>query len=111
MSAGKLVPIVLDKERHFRLTMNSLIKFQEVTGKDLVTGSDTTKLNLNLADLRALMWACLIHEDKGLTLEQVGDMIDLQDIDRVSQALAEALQASLPQKEGATVNPPGAQTT
>ena len=94
MPLVKNVAVTLDKERHFRLTLNSMVKFEEVTGKSLLSGLDTS--TLTSADLRALMWACLIHEDKELSLDVVGDMIDMGNVADIQQALTRALSNSMP---------------
>lgn len=92
-----LATVKLDKERHLKLNLNSMIRFKEVTGKDMI--KDFNLEQLESRDILALLWACLIHEDKTLTMEQVGDLISLQDLPAISEALTKALGSSLPEKK------------
>ena len=46
---------------------------------------------------RALIWACLVHEDSALTLEQVGALLNPKNSLKVSMALNRALLASAPE--------------
>lgn len=81
-----------------------MVKFKEVTGKDMLKGFNFD--DMDSGDILALLWACLIHEDKNLTMEQLGNMIDLQNISLVSEAIAKAFSVSLPDnKDGDNVDP------
>lgn len=86
--AKKTVTIELDKARNLRYGMNALVKVEELTGKSI------TKLdleNLSMKDLRTIMFAGLYHEDKDLTPEKVGELIDeYSDIGTIATKLAEA---------------------
>ncbi|WP_304428075.1 hypothetical protein [uncultured Clostridium sp.] len=82
----KMVKIVLDKERNLYFNLNSLEIIEELTGKTI----DKITENLNMKSLKAIVYAGLIHEDKSLTVEAVGDMIGFNDISRVSEAIGEA---------------------
>jgi len=88
----KGVTYQLDKPRTLRYGMNALAKIEDITGKSLMS------LDLNsvgVKDLLAIIYAGLYHEDKTLTIETVGDLIDeysnLQEVaDKVGEALTEA---------------------
>lgn len=84
----KSVTIELDKARNLRYGMNALVKIEELTGKPI------TKLDLesiSMKDLRIIVYAGLCHEDKDLTLEGVGELIDnYSDITQVANKIAEA---------------------
>lgn len=86
--AKKTVTIELDKARNLRYGMNALVKVEELTGKSI------TKLdleNLSMKDLRTIMFAGLHHEDKDLTPEKVGELIDdYSDIGTIAGKLGEA---------------------
>ena len=88
----KGIPIVLDKERHLRMTLNAMIQFEELTGKEF------TKLKLSemtIKDMRILLWLCLLWEDPALTEEEVGAMIGLDNMAAVLfQFLIGSLEAS-----------------
>lgn len=78
------VEIELDKIRHLRFDMNAWYDIEEKTGIDL---RSTTVAKLKVGHLRAVVWACLRHEDPDLTLEVVGSLIDLGNLDYVSERL------------------------
>ena len=88
----KGVTIVLDKPRTLRYGMNALAAIEDLSGKTLMS------LDLNSVGIKALLiivYAGLCHEDKSLSLEQVGDLLDeysnLSDIaEKVGAALTEA---------------------
>ena len=68
------ITIQLDKERHLKLTLGGMKRFQEETGKSLLKGLDIK--SMTEADAIAFIWACLIWEDKDLKVEDVGFMLD-----------------------------------
>jgi hypothetical protein len=76
------------------MTLGAMIVFEEVTGKSLLRGLDMEKLSSK--DLRALVWACLRHEDKELKLESLDDMIDVADLPMILEKVTEAWQKAVP---------------
>lgn len=87
----KGIPILLDKERHLRMTLNAMIQFEELTGKEF------TKLKLSemtIKDMRILLWLCLLWEDPELTEEQAGAMIGLDNMADVFNAVARLTEAN-----------------
>ena len=82
----KMVKIILDKERNLYFNLNSLEIIEELTGKTI----DKVTQNLNMKSLKAIVYAGLVHEDKSLTVEAVGEMIGFDDISRVSEAIGQA---------------------
>lgn len=89
----KLVEIELDKKRYLRLTMKGLIGFQKLTGVNILEGLSLD--DLSLEDTAALTWACLIHEDKELTYDDVLYLVDISNIVAVMAAVSECLLQSL----------------
>ena len=87
----------MDKKRHFLYDLNAMIRFEEVTGKNTLQG--LSPADLSAKDFRALIWACLLHEDKELTLEQVGAMFHSGNMDQMIGRLTDALEAATPEKE------------
>jgi hypothetical protein len=85
------VKIQLDKERTLKFTLNSLV-YAEEQGLDL-QGMNGKDAKLKLKDLRVLLVAGLMHEDKELTEESVGEMIDIQNLKPISEALNKAFGA------------------
>ena len=83
---------MLDKERVLKFNLNALILAEEITGKKLASlGEDANGFDLSF--LRGMLFAGLTHEDKELTLEQVGDMIDMENMEDVTTKLGEAMQS------------------
>lgn len=96
---SNLVTINLDKERHLRLTLKGMLEFQKITGKNLLKGFNFR--DLTIEDSAALTWACLIHEDKELTYDNVLEMVDVSNFTTVMEALKDCIVQSQPEaKEG-----------
>lgn len=88
------VRLRLDRERVVCFTPNSLIDFKQATGQSFykwlegagrlfVSMSGKLDDALKVLDefpyeeVRAALWACLRRDDRNLTVEQVGDLIEL----------------------------------
>ena len=98
MTLGKIRPavkIILDRERHLTLDLNAMVLFEEKTGLSLF-GLDTGKLRAS--ELRALIWACLVHEDTNLTIEQVGARITLDNMAEMTTGPTGGFNRALPEK-------------
>lgn len=74
------------KERNLFYSLNSLELIEDITGQSL----DKVTKNVNMKTLKVLVYAGLVHEDKELTLDAVGEMIGFNDIERVSEAIGRA---------------------
>ena len=101
--ANPIVTVMLDKERHLKYNFNAMAAFTEATGKNLFKSETIRAIlqDLNPYDFRALTWACLVHEDKTLTLDQVGDLLDLETADGavITRKLLEAIGFALPEPD------------
>lgn len=85
----KGVLIKLDKERTLRYGINALARIEDTIGKPIM-GLDLE--HLGIKELLAIVHAGLYHEDKTLTVEQVGDLIDdYSDINEIAEKLGAAL--------------------
>lgn len=86
------------KERLVRLGTNACVLFEEVTKKSLF---DVLSGDVQIRDVRALLWAGLLHENKKLTLEEVGDMIDNTEdgVMGILEAITKVAAESLPEVE------------
>lgn len=89
------VPIELDKPRNLLLNLNAMAAFEEATGKNMLKAMG----NLSASDFRALLWACLKQEDKELTLEQAGELIDIGNMEYLVNKLSEAWAVAVPDKK------------
>ena len=97
MGEDKYTPIVLDKPRRLLLDLNAMVDFEKATGKNaLQIGED-----LSATDLRALLWACLRHEDELLLPGQVGAMIHAGNMADVAKTLTEVYQKGMPEAKKA----------
>lgn len=105
---GELVKVTLDKERHLRLTLKGMLEFEKLTGRNLIKGFRLQ--DLTLKDSAALLWACLLHEDKELTFDDVVSMVDFSNLILVMDAVTKCLEISLPEASGRPLvkkSPPG----
>lgn len=83
------VDIVLDKPRKLRFTTNAIAELEDVLGQPI------TKLDeesLGVKTLRALLWAGLLHENRDLTIEEAGDLMDHANLEDIATKVMEALQ-------------------
>lgn len=74
------------QERHLYYNLNSLEIIEDLTGSTL----DKVTKNISMKTLKALVYAGLVHEDKDLTVEAVGEMVGFEDIQVVSEAIGQA---------------------
>jgi len=79
------IPIMLDRERMLRYDMNAYSEFETAAGETLfkffgkyqgVPGHLLIQ-TIGVKNVRLLLWAGLIHEDPGLSIAKVGDLMDL----------------------------------
>ena len=91
------VTIQLDKPRTLRYGMNALAKIEDITKKPI------TKLDLNnvgIRDLLVIIFAGLCHEDKTLTVDKVGDLIEeYSDINTLADKIGEAFTLAFGKEE------------
>ncbi len=85
----KGVTIQLDKPRTLRYGINALVKIEEILGRPIM---NLDLENLGVKELRVILYAGLCNDDKSLTIEQVGDLIDeYSDLTTIAEKLGEAL--------------------
>ena len=82
----KNLKITLDKERTLKYTLNSLIKFEKLTGRSVTEIGE----NMSMEVILALLYVGLIHEDKKLTIEKLGDMITLVKFFEINEVVTSA---------------------
>ncbi|SCY25107.1 hypothetical protein [Alkaliphilus peptidifermentans] len=88
---GKMgVTLELDRPRTLRYGMNALVKIEELTGKPI---SKLDLENISMKDLRTIVYGGLFHEDKSLTPEVVGNLIDeYSSMETVAEKLGKAME-------------------
>lgn len=97
------VAITLDRERHLLLDFNALTVAEELTGRNFLL--QETWNTLSARDVRALLFACLKHEDADLTLDQVGSLVGLLNADAISESMLKARQENFPAGGGGDSDP------
>lgn len=89
---AKKVAITLDKERTLAFPLMSLIRLKKEYGIELKDLQDEAKAQ-DIETILTVIWAGLIHEDKELTVEDVGYMIDITELPEVSEKLSEIFRS------------------
>lgn len=87
----KVVALTLDKPRTLRFTLNSLAEIEDRLGVPL---TKMAEVELGIKSIRTMLWAGLIHEDKQITEEEVGDLVDFENLEYVQEKVAEAFTAA-----------------
>ncbi len=83
------VAINLDRPRTLRYGMNALAKIEDITGKSILS-LDMSEVGIR--DLLAIVYGGLYHEDKTLTLDKVGNLIDeYSNLNEIAEKIGEAL--------------------
>ena len=96
--AKQSVTLELDKPRSLRFGLNALVRVEEMIGKPI---SKLDLDNISVKDMRTIIYAGLFHEDKNLTPERVGELIDdYSDINTVAEKLGEAMTEAFGRKNG-----------
>jgi len=70
--AGNFTQIEMDKTRNVKFGMNGLIELEELMGKPI----SEIENGFSMEDLRTFFYVGLKWEDKDLTPEKVGDLMD-----------------------------------
>lgn len=99
MVKNKIKPVTkikLDKERSLALDFNALAAMEEVLGESALDGSIFKEEKLRQAKyIRAILYGLLKAEDESITLEQVGGLISMTNIEEIMTAVAEVLTGSM----------------
>ena len=104
-----------NKTYNLRYTFNSLIRLQDEWGLSLadidkIFPTQDKKGGVEIPatffkDLRAFFWAGLLHENKDLTLEEAGDLIeDAGGIIAIVEVLTKAFSEAFPSDEDVEKN-------
>ena len=92
-----MVTVQLDKERHLRLSLEGMLRYEEETGKSMLEGIDFKKMSDR--ERMALMWACLVHEDENLTFKDFRKMLDIGMVARLTKAVTACINEAFPDQE------------
>jgi len=101
-----MVKIVLDKERHLKLTIRGMLLYEEKTGHSLFKGFNLSEMPFK--NVVTLLWVCLIHEDESLTLDQFIDLCPMNRLMEISEKCMECISESLAEQDDSSplANPP-----
>ena len=89
--------IVLDKERHMRLTLRGMKAYKKLTGQEL------TDLKGSLKEVETIIpvcWALLVWEDKDLTIEAATEILETSPLQKLMKAINECVAADAPLTQG-----------
>ncbi len=84
------------KEYTLRLDLNALSDFETMTGKSVLRGGLQDIANLELSDVRALLWAMMVQDNESLTMRDVGRLISLDDIAPLSETIQTMIINAMP---------------
>lgn len=98
----KLIPVMLDRERHLKFDLNAFAELEDLYG-DINTAFEAMQKG-SIKAIRAMLWAGLVHEDKDLTLEKVGEMVHLGNVNEVMNAITQAISEAMPKVDEAEKN-------
>lgn len=105
----KGIDIKADKNRTLRFTINSMIQFKKERKKDFTAALSSLEKDFDLELVRYLFYLGLKWEDKELTEETAGDIMDIvieeMGFDGLATTLVEAIQKALGVKQTAGPNP------
>lgn len=93
------VEIELDKKRTLRYTLNALAELEDRLG---VSVSELANVTMGMKQIRAFLWSGLLHESPDLTEQEVGNMVDFDNMEYISQKITEAFTASTKNSKGPT---------
>lgn len=83
-----MAKIKLDKVRNMKFTLNSLIKFEKITGINIAQIGERSQ---DVEIILALIYVGIMHEDKDITMEQIGDLVTLDKLADINKAISEAI--------------------
>ena len=83
------ITVQLDKMRNLRYGMRALETIEELTGNAI---GKLDLQNLKMKDLKCIVYAGLVHEDKELTPDKVVELIDeYSDIQSIADSVGKAM--------------------
>lgn len=82
------------QKRFLRFDFNALAALEERTGMNVL--NDAVWRDINARNLRAFVWAALLHEDPTLTEDQVGSWMTIATMGELVTVIQKAFQSSFP---------------
>jgi len=100
-SVVPLIKLKLDKVRHLRLDLNAMVAYERVSGKKI----ESFGLDSSMEEVLYLLWACLLHEDKELTVEEVGSTVHAGNLKEIDASLSQAFRVAMPEETDSPKKP------
>jgi hypothetical protein len=94
------IRLTLDKPRTLRITWRSLEALEEQHGLSLDDISKQFRSGSQMKAVRFVVWLGLLHEDPGLTLDGVGDLLDKGNVTEIADAAARLITQRFSGSEG-----------
>lgn len=92
----KTVSITLDRERNLKLDLNAMSEFEELTGKSLFTIGEALG---QARYIRAMLYACMKSAKEEITLDEVGELIDMDNFEYLHSRLNLLMNKSYGEQE------------
>jgi hypothetical protein len=86
-----------DNEYELKFDMNCFCELEDVYGDINKAFNDLQKRKIKA--VRALIYSAIKVEDEKVTLKEVGEMLTLNDMEKLGSTINEALELSMPEKE------------
>lgn len=86
-------------EREIRYTLNAMAEMEDKYGSVQAAFEELDKGSMKAA--RFILWAGLLHNDEGLTEQQVGNLIDIKCMSDLMESMADAMQEDNPPEKPA----------
>jgi hypothetical protein len=86
------------KTKHLRYDFNALVAMEDELGIPISEIGDMMAGSVKLKDLRSLIWAGLIHEDKSLTPSDVGEWLEFEELDYIAEKVRVAFESAFPEE-------------
>lgn len=86
-----------DKEYDLKLNMNTFCELEEVYG-DINKAFEDLQ-NMKIKAIRALIYSTIKVEDETATLKGIGELLEVNDLERIGTAINEALSTAMPEAE------------
>lgn len=87
-----------DTEYELKFDMNTFCELEEVYGDINQAFEDLQSRKIKA--IRALIYSAIKAQNESVTLKEVGQMLTLQDLEKLGTAINEALRVSMPEAEG-----------
>lgn len=91
----KAVEVTLDRPRLLKYTMNSFAALEDKFGS--IEEAMKALEAKSIKAFRTFLWAGLIHEDETLTENQVGNLLDLDNMQDLVEKMSGVIVNSLPE--------------